>query len=261
MSLSSQFAFSRVPVAGDGRDMQVPKSQIATAAHCDLPVLIVGESATGREAIARAIHRQSARRSGPFISINCDALGQTLLERELFGYRRGAFAGANRSKRGLFEIAQKGTLFLNQVEKLSAMSQARLLRVLKQETFQPCGSPVQKAFNARLISATDHSLVQEMMERRFREALFYRLAVLMIRTPPPRECPNTSGPEMTFTADSFRENDSLDRYLDRTLLGAYDHFRALTGSHSQTARLFRVERVALYQRIARAKQRINGNTA
>jgi transcriptional regulator with PAS, ATPase and Fis domain len=213
MSPSSHAAFSRVAVAGDGRDMQVLKSQIAAAARCDLPVLIIGESATGREALARAIHCQSARRIGPFISINCDALSETLLELELFGYRRGAFAGANRSKRGLFEIAHRGTLFLNQVGELSAVSQARLLRVLEQETFQPCGSLVQKEFNARLISVTDHNLVHKIRARRFREALFYRLAVLMIRMPPPHKRPNISFHAMPFIADSFRENDSLDHYL------------------------------------------------
>jgi transcriptional regulator of acetoin/glycerol metabolism len=241
--------------------MQALKSHIATAAHCDLPVLIIGESATSKEAIARAIHRQSARSSEPFISINCDAISDRLLELELFGYRHRAPAGANRSKKGLFEIANKGTIFLNHVEELFVTSQARLLQVLKQKTFQPYGSRVQKACDARLISAADHSLVQKMMAGQFREALFYYLAVLMIRTPAPRECLDRSTHSTPFVADSYREDDSLDGYLDRTLLGAYDHFRALTGSHSKTARLFHIERVALYQRVSRARRRVNGGIA
>jgi DNA-binding NtrC family response regulator len=261
MSLSFHSAFSRVAVGGDSRDIQALKSHIVTAAHCDLPVLIIGEAATGKEAIARAIHRQSARSSEPFISINCDAISERLLKLELFGYRRRTPAGANRTKRGLFEIANKGTIFLNHVEELSATSQAKLLRVLKQKTVQPYGSRVQKALDTRLISAADHSLVRKMMAGQFRQVLFYQLAVLMIRTPASRERLDRSTHLAPFIADSYREDDSLDGYLDRTLLGAYDHFRALTGSHSETARLFHIERVALYQRIGRARRRLNGGIA
>lgn len=256
MSLRPHSAPFDVAKAGDSLALELLKSQIVTAAQCDLPVLIMGESGTGKEAIARAIHRQSARRSRPFISINCGSLSGTLLEEELFGYRHAN----NRTKKGLFEIAHRGTIFLNEVEELSRTSQARLLHALEGKPALP-DARVKKPIDARVISASDHNLLEEITAGKFRQALFYRLAVLMIRTAARREYPDRLIQAMPFIADSFRENDSLDGYLDRTLLAAYDHFRALTGSHSQTARLFQMERVALYQRIARARRRVNGGTA
>ena len=150
----------------------------------DAAVLIRGDSGTGKELVARAIHKASHRATGPFIALNCAAIPESLLESELFGYEKGAFTGATRRKIGHFQMADGGTLFLDEIGDLSAPLQAKLLRVLENHRFTPVGGLKEVAVDIRLISATHRPLEEEIREGRFREDLFYRLNVFPVRLPP-----------------------------------------------------------------------------
>ena len=310
--------------------MKALARQIETTARCDLTVLITGESGTGKELVARAIHQQSGRAALPFISINCGALNETLLESELFGYERGAFTGATQRQKGLFQAAHTGTIFLDEIGEMSPACQVKLLRVLQEGAVRPVGSHAEISVDVRVIAATNRNLGKEIGAGKFREDLFYRIAVLTIDTPSLRQRASDipllveyflrqadekmknprhhkiDGEGMTaltvyswpgnvrqlrhvierlvattfeselITTEAifhalpasllsematqlpiiFRENDSLDDFLDRMLLLAYEQLRNQTGSHSKTARLLRVDRVSLYQRVERARQRV-----
>ena len=185
--MTSQFSLFNGGIVGESPPIDVLINEIGTAARCDLTVLISGESGTGKELVARAIHDQSARAMNSFISINCGTLTETLLESELFGYERGAFTGANEKRKGLFEAAHKGTIFLDEIGEMSAACQVKLLRVLQEGTFRPVGARSETQVDARVITATNRNLVMEMQAGRFREDLFYRIAVLAINTPPLRK--------------------------------------------------------------------------
>ncbi len=314
---------------GESAPMKALNRQIRTAAKCDLTVLICGESGTGKELVARAIHLQSSRATKPFVSLNCGTLTETLLESELFGYEPGAFTGAVKKKKGLFEAAHTGTIFLDEIGEISTTCQVKLLRVLQESAVRPVGGNVETSVDVRVIAATNRDLAQEMECGRFREDLYYRIAVLTITTPPLRERPSDiprlvdhflqhaqkrfahSGehmiepdaiaalasytwpgnvrqlrhvaerlvatlddgvtitakdiyralPAATFSAaisevPIFEQHDSLDAFLDRTVLNLYDHLIAKTGSHSQAAKRLNVDRVALYQRITRVRRRL-----
>ena len=326
---------SRLDIIGESAAMKALERQIRIAARCDLTVLVCGESGTGKELVARAIHLQSARSKKPFVSINCGTLTETLLESELFGYERGAFTGANQKKKGLFEAAHTGTIFLDEIAEMSTSCQVKLLRVLQESAFRPVGGNSETSVDVRVIAATNRDLNQEMSAGRFRDDLYYRIAVLTASTPPLRKRPSdipilvdhflreaqktltrlhkhkidanavsalsaytwpgnvrqlrhvierlvaTAAEGETITVDDiykalpaatltgatsqvpiiFHERDSLDDFLDRTMLGLYDQLLAKTGSHSQAARLLRTDRVSLYQRIERARRRLlNGTT-
>jgi transcriptional regulator with PAS, ATPase and Fis domain len=331
--LVSELPFSAHGIIGSSPVMKTLDCQIATAARSELPVLITGESGTGKELVARAIHNSSDRSDKPFISFNCGALTETLLESELFGYERGAFTGANQTRKGLFEAAQKGTIFLDEIGEMSTSCQVKLLRVLQESAVRPVGAHNEIPVDVRVVTATNRNLPQEIALGRFRQDLFYRIAVLTIVSPPLRErasdipplvehflreaakdmkrvnllaiapdaiealCLYTwpgnvrqlqnvvqrlvagvthghliTGSEVndalrevgSFEANPqvplmFREEDSLDEFLDRIVLGLYKHFRALTGNHADAARLMRVDRVSLYSRLSRARRRMNGN--
>ena len=150
-------------------------------------VLIQGESGTGKELVARALHEGSPRRGRPFIRVNCAALPETLLESELFGYERGAFTGAGARKEGRFELADGGTLLLDEVGDLSAATQAKLLRVLQEGEFERLGGTKTLKVDVRIVAATNQDLTLLVKERRFREDLYYRLNVITIDIPPLRE--------------------------------------------------------------------------
>jgi PAS domain S-box-containing protein len=149
-------------------------------------VLLLGETGTGKELMARTIHSLSPRRDKPFIAVNCGALPDTLLESELFGYKTGAFTGANRDKPGRFSLARGGTLFLDEIGEVSPALQVRLLRVLQDKTFEPLGSTRSETSDVRIIVATNKDLQKEMRKGTFREDLYYRVNVVRIELPPLR---------------------------------------------------------------------------
>ncbi|MCX7635451.1 MAG: sigma 54-interacting transcriptional regulator, partial [Syntrophales bacterium] len=150
-------------------------------------VLIRGETGVGKELVARAIHRHSARRNGPFIRVNCAALPETLIDSELFGHEKGAFTGASRMKPGRFELAHQGTIFLDEVSELPPSTQSRLLRVLQEKEFQRVGGTKTLYADFRLIAATNKDLEEEVRSGRYRSDLYFRLNVFPIRVPPLRE--------------------------------------------------------------------------
>lgn len=327
--MNSQATKSDYGLVGESAAMRMLNRQIGMAARCDLTVLISGESGTGKELVARAIHLQSSRAKKPFVSLNCGTLTETLLESELFGYERGAFTGAHHNKKGLFEAAHTGTIFLDEIGEMSPSSQVKLLRVLQESAFRPVGGHLEISVDVRVIAATNRDLAQETTTGRFRSDLFYRIAVLTINTPALRSRPSdipiliqyfldqaqkkltrsqkhkiedhaiamlstygwpgnvrqlrhvvdrlvaTASKGATITVDDihaalpgtaltataqvplvYHENESLDQFLDRVTLQLYAQLLAKTGSHTKTARILRTDRVSLYQRIERARERL-----
>ncbi len=172
-------------------------------AETQAPVLITGESGTGKEVIAKLIHQLSPRKEGPFIKINCAAIPETLLEAELFGYEKGAFTGAVHSKPGLFELAEGGTLFLDEIGEMPLSLQAKLLRVLQDQTFRRLGSLRELKVNFRLITATNRNLEEMIKNGLFREDLYWRLNVINIHIPPLRERKEDILPLTNFFIEHF----------------------------------------------------------
>jgi Response regulator containing CheY-like receiver, AAA-type ATPase, and DNA-binding domains len=172
---------------GDSVVMRALRKQISVVAPTDGRVLISGESGTGKELVARAIHNQSKRKNAPFVEINSAAIPEELVESELFGYAKGAFSGAVQAKKGKFEIADGGTLFLDEIGDMSPRVQAKMLRVLEEQRFEPVGSNVAVKTDVRVISATNKNLDELIESGNFRHDLFYRLNVIPFQIPPLRE--------------------------------------------------------------------------
>ena len=174
-------------IIGRSPKMRALFDLIQTVAPQSSRVFITGESGTGKELVARAIHENSPRSKAPFITINCGAFPETLLESELFGYLKGAFTGANENRQGLFQAAHGGTLFMDEIADMSLSMQVKLFRVLQESKVRPLGSTEETAIDVRVISATNKDLEKEIAEGRFREDLFYRISVIPIHLPPLRE--------------------------------------------------------------------------
>jgi len=174
-------------IIGSSAGIQRVREEIARVGPTSATVLIMGETGTGKELVARSIHKSSTRVTQPFIAINCAALPESLLESELFGHERGAFTGADRAREGLFEAAHQGTLFLDEVAELTAAAQAKLLRVLADGQLTRLGSNRPRTVDVRVITATHRNLNERVRNNLFREDLYYRLAVFPIVIPPLRE--------------------------------------------------------------------------
>jgi len=159
---------------------------VPRVAESESTILLQGETGTGKELVARAIHGLSARRDGPFVAVNCGALPDTLLESELFGYKAGAFTGATKDKPGRFALAEEGTIFLDEVGDVSPALQVRLLRVLQERTYEPLGGTSTQRTNARVIAATNRDLAALVSSGAFRQDLYYRINVMKIELPPLR---------------------------------------------------------------------------
>jgi two-component system response regulator PilR (NtrC family) len=174
-------------IIGNSPKMLAIFQMIETVAEVQSTVLITGDSGTGKELVARAIHDLSPRSERPFISINCGAFTETLLESELFGYIKGSFTGANANRKGLFEAANKGTIFLDEIGEMSPAMQVKLLRVLQERRLRPVGAHEEIPIDTRVIAATNRDLRQMADDGSFREDLFYRISVIPIHLPPLRE--------------------------------------------------------------------------
>ena len=170
-----------------GEAMVGVRRQVQDVAGTTATVMINGESGTGKELIARAIHLMSLRKKGSFIPLNCAAIPENLLESELFGHERGAFTGAIQARQGKFELAQGGTIFLDEIGEMPLLLQAKLLRVIQERTFERVGGSREIKADVRIVAATHRDLAVEVQEKRFREDLFYRLNVFPLRLPPLRE--------------------------------------------------------------------------
>jgi DNA-binding NtrC family response regulator len=180
-------AVSADGLIGRSRGMLAVYKQIAHAAGSDAPVLITGETGTGKELIARALHHHSRRAARPFVPVNCGALAESLLESELFGHVRGSFTGALGDKKGVFEQAHGGSIFLDEIGETTAAVQVRLLRVLEQGEVRPVGASRVTTVNVRVVAATNRDLERSVREGSFRQDLYYRLNVIRIAVPPLRD--------------------------------------------------------------------------
>ena len=210
---------------GDCDAMQLLFKRIKKVAPTDSTVLIQGESGTGKELVARALHEQSGRADGPMISVNCAAIPESLIESELFGYEKGAFTGANSSRKGLVEAADGGSLFLDEIGELPLEAQARLLRVLQEKEVRRIGSVQSKTVNVRLMAATHRDLKALSKIGKFREDLYYRLHVVDLKLPPLREREGDIRQlaETLLERTSNRTNTPNLRYSSDALL-AIEHY-------------------------------------
>ncbi len=183
--VGSKYRFENI--IGSSAPMQAVFALIAKCAPTNTTVLVTGESGTGKEMIARAIHYNSLRKDQPFVTVDCNTLSENLLESELFGHTKGSFTGAVANKRGMFEVANNGTLFLDEFGNIPLSTQAKLLRVIQEREFRPVGSTVTQKTNVRLVTATNKDLKAMVAEGTFREDLYYRINVFPIQAPALRE--------------------------------------------------------------------------
>jgi two-component system response regulator AtoC len=211
----------RYGIIGAGPGMAEIFEIIKRVAPTTTTVLITGETGTGKELIAIAIHRNSPRRNNPFIKINCAAIPENLMESELFGYERGAFTGAVTKKQGRFELAHKGTLFLDEIGELPKDMQVKLLRVIQEQSFERVGGLHTIKVDVRLVTATNRNLIQDVRDGHFREDLFYRLNVIPMHLPPLRE----RGEDIPALTDYFIEK--FNKKLDRAVKGMDEKVRNL----------------------------------
>lgn len=222
--LNAQASFESI--IGKSSEMQRIFQMVRKAADSKASVLITGESGTGKELIANALHNLSPRKSNPFIKVHCAALSETLLESELFGHEKGAFTGAAARKRGRFELANTGTIFLDEIGEINQNVQIKILRVLQDKRFERVGGEETLEVDVRVIAATNRNLEEEIAQGRFREDLFYRLNVVHIQVPPLRDRKDDIPLMLNAFLDEFnRENNKSITGFDsrsRSALYKYD---------------------------------------
>jgi two-component system response regulator HydG len=202
--LDARFDFG--DIIGRSPSMRELFETLSLVAPSEATVLVQGESGTGKELVANAIHHNSPRKDRPFVKVNCAALPETLLENELFGHDKGAFTGATGPKKGRFQLADRGSIFLDEIAEMTPTTQAKILRVIQEREFEPVGGSRTVQVDTRIISATNRNLEDEIAAGRFREDLYYRLNVVMIKVPPLR---NRSA-DIPLLADFF-----LERYAKK----------------------------------------------
>ena len=217
--------FAHNNIIGQSRQIQSILEMVRTVAPTTSTVLITGESGTGKELVARAIHEASLRREKPFVSINCGAFPETLLESELFGYLKGAFTGADANRKGIIESAHGGTLFLDEIGETSPTMQVKLLRVLQERRVRPLGGSTDISIDVRLIATTNRDLKRMVAGGQFREDFYYRISVIPIHVPPLRERPDDIGP----LARNFLRKFGLQMGkgvldFDRDILDVLEHY-------------------------------------
>jgi DNA-binding NtrC family response regulator len=211
-------------IVGESPPLRATLDTVRKVADSRATVLILGESGSGKEQIARAIHYNSSRRERPFVAVNCGAIPEQLLESELFGHVRGAFTGAHRDREGRFSAADGGTLFLDEIGDMSSILQTKLLRVLQEQEFEPVGSSKTRQVDVRIVAATNQNLEELIRERRFREDLYFRLSVVPIRLPSLRERRD----DIPLLVEHFlniqrREHPDIEGVHDATLKRLREH--------------------------------------
>ncbi len=214
------------PLVGSSDVMSEVRKRIEQVAKSNVTVLITGESGTGKEVVARAVHAASERRERPILAVNCAALSENLLESELFGHEKGSFTGADRMRRGRFELADGGTLLLDEISEIAQGLQAKLLRVLQENAFERVGSSITQQVDVRVVATTNRNLQAAVAEGKFRQDLFYRLNVVPIELPPLRSKPEDV-PELCrhFLSQIARRDKSPFRHIESEalrLLQKYD---------------------------------------
>src|SRR6185369_15007571 len=215
----------RLNTVGGMERLEVMSFVRRVAASEATTILLEGENGTGKDLVAKTLHYQSVRQAEPFISINCAAIPETLLESELFGYEKGAFTDARSQKRGIFELADRGTLFLDEIGEIPLMLQAKLLRVLEEQTFRRLGGLKDIHLDLRVIAATNKNLREAVKEGAFRQDLYFRLNVIQILFPPLRDRPDDIVPLTRFFIDHY------NRKFKRSIEGVNEGAARLLLSH------------------------------
>jgi len=203
--------FMEDPLIGSSPAMKKIRTLIDQSAASDARILIMGENGTGKELVAREIHKKSRRCDGPFVTVNCAAIPDTLLESELFGHEKGAFTGAIARRRGKFEMADEGTLFLDEVADMSSSAQAKVLRVIQELKFERIGGEKSISVNVRLIAATNKNIQEEIKKQLFREDLYFRLNVIPIIIPPLRERPEDLRELTNYFMEKFKPQKNSEK--------------------------------------------------
>ncbi|MBN2380081.1 sigma-54-dependent Fis family transcriptional regulator [candidate division WOR-3 bacterium] len=212
-------------ILGASAEIEQVRAFVARAASSDLPVLITGESGTGKELVAQAIHEQSPRHNQPLVIVDSSTLRRELIDSELFGHEKGAFTGAITRKAGLFEVADKGTVFLDEIGELSSENQASLLRVLETGTFRPVGSVKEIYTDVRIIAATNRDIQKCVSDGEFREDLYYRLKGLILHIPPLRQRPCDVGPLVEHFLDRYNEKTSGSVKVSKAALCEFEKYK------------------------------------
>jgi PAS domain S-box-containing protein len=233
--ISNKYTFEDI-ISKNHKILQIFNT-LPNISESDSTVLLQGASGTGKELFARAIHNLSNKKNGPFIAINCGALPDTLLESELFGYEKGAFTDAKMHKPGRFELAKKGTIFLDEIDSMSLSTQVKLLRVLQEKEYEPLGATSAVKTDVRVIAATKNDLQKLVYEGKFRDDLFYRIDVLKIELPPLRERRD----DIPLLIDHFVEK--FNNHMHKSIIGVSDDVLKLLLNYSYEGNIRQLENI------------------